>query len=242
MAKGKSRNRVITVIQVLLGLVVVGALAWLGFRGYSYYSASEYFSAFEQNYTQENAKGKFQVIWDKFKKDCPDAVAWLRVPGVDLSYPVMQGTDNEFYLHHDPQGGYVFVGSIFMDCENESLDDPHVLMYGHNMIDGSMFGKLSKYRDASFTKKNDKFYVYTPEGRRTYQIFAVQSVPATSDVFTLGYKHSKAFGEFLKGLKAGSMFDTGVKVTKDDCVLSLSTCSSHTTRLVVSAKLVDVQK
>lgn len=236
-----SRKRVITVIQILLALVVIGAVSWLGFKGYNYYSASQYFDAFEQTYVQETAKGKFQVMWKKFKKECPDAVAWLRVPGVGLSYPVMQGTDNEFYLHHDPQGGYVFVGSVFMDCNNESVADPHVILYGHNMIDGSMFGKLGKFRDASFAKKNSTIYLYTPEGRRTYQVFAVQSVSATSDLFTVGFEHDDRFGEFVKKLQSGSFFSTKVEVDQSDSVLSLSTCSSHSTRLVVSAKLVDAQ-
>lgn len=237
-----SKKRILTVIQIVMMLVVIGAVGWLGFKGYSYYSAAQYFDAFEQTYAQENAKGKFQVIWKKFQKDCPDAVAWLRVPGVDLSYPVMHGADNEFYLHHNPQGDYVFVGSVFMDCRNESVDDPHVILYGHNMIDGSMFGKLGKFRDASFAKKNSTIYMYTPSGRRTYQIFSVQSVSDTSEIFSVGFAHDEEFGRFVDTLQSGSMFSDNVEVDQSDSVLSLSTCETHSTRLVISAKLVESQK
>ena len=211
-----SRKRVIIVIQILLALVVIGAVSWLGFKGYNYYSASQYFDAFEQTYVQETAKGKFQVMWKKFKKECPDAVAWLRVPGVGLSYPVMQGTDNEFYLHHDPQGGYVFVGSVFMDCNNESVADPHVILYGHNMIDGSMFGKLDKFTKESYMKKHPYVYILLPTGE------------------TLKYEVKKAY----KADVEGKVYDlpSGVAQNPEDRKLYLSTCtedSSDTQRFVV---------
>lgn len=238
----RKRRGLLTAIQVVLAVVVVGSVSWLGFKSYSYNKATQYFAAMEQTYVQQSAKGKFQVLWEDFQKDCPNAVAWLMIPGVDLSYPVMQGEDNEYYLHHDPQGNNLFAGSIFMDYENTSFNDPHVLLYGHNMLDGSMFGKLSKFKDPDFVCNNGDVYVYTPEGRRTYQVFAVQQVPATSNVFTVGFVHDEAFGQFVADLQAGSSLITEIEVDQESTVLTLSTCSSGSSRLTVSAKLVEFKE
>ena len=238
-AKAKAKGKIITAVQVLLAVVVVGAVGFLGWHAYQYWQADMFFSAMEQEYTN-NADDNmgFQVDFDAVQEKYPGVVAWLRVPDLGLSRPVMQGTDDSFYLSHNPSGDYSYDGSIFLSAGCESLSDAHLLIYGHNMRDGSMFGSMDKFQDSSFFKTAAQtVYLYTPTETRVYKMFSVQVVSPYSSVYTLGFQHDEEFGAFVKQLQADSMHKTKNTVTQDDQVLTLSTCSNHVNRLVVSCVL-----
>ncbi|MDO5574265.1 MAG: class B sortase, partial [bacterium] len=103
-----------------------------------------------------------------------DLVAWLYIEVIDLSYPVVQGEDNEYYLTHTFEDQKNASGCIFMDSEQDpNLSDYNTFIYGHNMKDGSMFGSLKKllYMD-DFTQKAPYFYLYTKEGIYQYRIYS----------------------------------------------------------------------
>lgn len=204
---------------------------WLGWRLALYYQGQQAYSAIRNAYASENVD--FDALTEKY----PDAVAWIHMNDVDIDYPVMQGDDNDFYLHNDPSGQYLFAGSIFLDYRNESLDkDLYALVYGHNMRDDSMFGKLQDYREQSFYESgSDTFWIATANGTYYYQIFAVNIVDPEDAVFTDGYTNKDVFAAFVQTIKDASMYDTGVDVSNVGQVVTLSTCSSSN-RLVVSAK------
>ena len=100
-------------------------------------------------------QGFLQVDFNKLEEINPDVIAWIEIPGLEISYPVVQGRDNDYYLHHLITGENHKSGSIFMDFHNqEDLSDRNTIIYGHNMKDGSMFGGLKKYRDPSFYEEH----------------------------------------------------------------------------------------
>ena len=156
---------------------------------------------------------------------------------VDISYPIVQGDDNEYYLHCDPANQPSVDGSIFLDSRNKSLDtDLYALVYGHNMLDESMFGQLDEYTSEDFYNRGTgSFNIYTPKGSYRYKIFAANVVDPSDDAYQAGFTNTQAFDAFVKQLKARSMYDTGVDVVGSDHVVTLSTCSD-TNRLVLSAK------
>ena len=85
-------------------------------------------------------QGVLQVDFNKLEEINPDVIAWIEIPGLEISYPVVQGRDNDYYLHHLITGENHKSGSIFMDFQNqEDLSDRNTIIYGHNMKDGSMF-------------------------------------------------------------------------------------------------------
>lgn len=91
-------------------------------------------------------QGFLQVDFNKLEEINPDVIAWIEIPGLEISYPVVQGRDNDYYLHHLITGENHKSGSIFMDFHNqEDLSDRNTIIYGHNMKDGSMFGTLDQY-------------------------------------------------------------------------------------------------
>lgn len=233
-----------TAAQLAVGAAVAGGVLWLGWQFYGYRQARETYDALEQTYVQpagsdaasaETAAVDFAALM----ADYPNAVAWIVCEDIGLSYPVMQADDNDYYLTHGPDGSALASGSIFLDS-GCTLDDAHMLIYGHTMQNGTMFGSLKKYEDEDFYRSGTALItLYTPSAVRTYQIFAVQRVPSDSEVYTIGFSHNAVFAAFLQTLQAGAQYDTGVTVTEQDQVLTLSTCATMggQQRLVISAKL-----
>lgn len=93
-----------------------------------------------------------------------DIVAWIEIPGTDISYPVVQAEDNEKYLKRDFEGGASAAGTIFLDCDSDSdLMGLHSIFYGHHMKNKTMFAQIVKFKEETFFKENREVILYTPE-------------------------------------------------------------------------------
>lgn len=93
------------------------------------------------------------------------AVSWIYIPGTNIDYPLVQGSDNGTYLERDAYGNKSKAGAIFLNCENDlCLGDAKSIIFGHNMKDGSMFHDLMNYRDESYAKNHQKLYIYHDNG------------------------------------------------------------------------------
>lgn len=157
----------------------------------------------------------FTVDFGALQQINPDIVAWLRIPGV-LDYPVVQGTDNSYYLHHTFRKEYNIAGSIFLDARNASdFSDGKNIIYGHNMRNGSMFHVLRNFQDLDFYQANREIWLYLPDGSvQVYEIVGCEEVKAAGEVYEL---------------------QTGKKEDKE---LILSTCSSRSDwRVIVRGRL-----
>lgn len=177
-----------------------------------------------------------KIDWDAFADT--EIVAWIQLD--DISYPVMQGDDNDKYLHHLPDGSYNYGGSIFLYNHNNPLfTDQSSFVYGHNMSNGSMFGNLDRYTDESY--KDSKFYIYLPDGtRRTYRFYSVASVGESSDTYTWSFASDDSFLEWQEMMREASMYDTGLEPSTDAMYVTLSTCNGYagtSYRLVVCGQL-----
>ena len=169
---------------------------------------------------------KLSVDFAALKGTNPHCIGWISIPGINLSYPVVQGQDNEYYLDHNFDGRKSSAGCIFLEkVSTADLNDYNSFIYGHNMKNGSMFGSLKKYvRDASVFEKNPSFYVYTEEGMRVYDIYSYYITPPDSDtyVITANKEDYRVFQERVKSL---SVRDCRTVVDTDRPTLTLSTCS-----------------
>ena len=168
----------------------------------------------------------------------PDVLGWILIPGTRVSYPVVQGTDNSYYLDHTWRGGKNSVGAIFMDYRNSGdLSDFNTIIYGHRMNNRSMFGTLSQYKSRSYWQAHPYVYLTDDSGTHRYEIFAAGEVSVDSDVYRLGLRSSSGRQSFLDSCLALSALNTGVTPHTYDKVLTLSTCTGngHATRWVVQA-------
>lgn len=170
-----------------------------------------------------------EISFQKLHKENPDIVAWIRFDDTDavhIDYPILYSGDDEKYLRHDIYGNYRIAGCIFLEGENTpDFSDLHSIIYGHNMRISTMFGDLKRYKQTGFYKKNQYFTIYTPDAVYRYQIFSFHDVPADSDIYTIGYQEGNDYQDFLDGLMADSLEDTGVKVKSPARIVTLSTCS-----------------
>ena len=138
--------------------------------------------------TEESGSAEdFTVDFEALKQINADIVAWLRIPGV-LDYPVVQGTDNSYYLHNTFRKEYNIAGSIFLDARNASdFSDSKNIIYGHNMRNGSMFHVLRKFQDLDLYQANREIWLYLPDGSvQVYEIVGCEEVKAAGEAYELG--------------------------------------------------------
>lgn len=170
----------------------------------------------------------------------PDVVGWIMIPDTVLSYPVVQGADNRYYLDHTWTGERSGVGAIFMECTNASdLSDFNTILYGHRMNNESMFGVLKSYEDMNFWRKHPAVYLVSDSGVQTYDVFAAHEVGIKEIVYRLDIEESSLQQEFIDFCLEQSEIDTGIVPTIGDQILTLSTCTGrgHATRWVVQGVL-----
>ena len=169
-----------------------------------------------------------------------DVIAWIEIPETAISYPIVQGEDDVYYLTHTFNDTENSAGAIFMEAlSSPDFTDMHTILYGHNMKNGSMFGSLMEYESPSYLVAHPLIFIDTEEGSHAYKIFSCYQVDADSDSYTIGFKADEMYVNFLKKLKERSDYDTGVEVTMEDKIITLSTCTNTgTNRYLVHAKKV----
>lgn len=197
----------------------------------------------QKNSKKPEIMEKYRILHDKNK----DIAGWLTIEGTGIDYPVMQCTDDEFYLHHDFYGKKSPHGCLFVKKQADLTSGTNFIIYGHSMKDGSMFGDLDLYETEEFYKQHSFITFDTLYKERTYKILSVfrtQVDSAKNDTFKY-YQFYKAdtkkqFDNFYQNIKNLSLYNTKVKAKFGDTFLTLSTCSYHTDngRFVVVAKKV----
>ena len=156
----------------------------------------------------------------------PDVVGWLAIPDTQIDYPVVCGPDNDFYLNHDILGNESQAGSIYQDFRNGgSFLSRHVILYGHNMKDGTMFHDLRYYKDRDFAMQNGQISIETAQGMTTWQVFSSYVMTTDFYVIRTDFTNDQDYQEFLDTLAAKSEFDYGIEVAADQSILTLLTCS-----------------
>lgn len=168
-----------------------------------------------------------------------DALGYISLPAISTNLPIVHTDNNSFYLDHTITGTKNAAGCLFSDYRNShSFDDANTLIYGHSMKNGTMFGMLNRYMKEDFykTKENRYYYLYTEQGIYKYEIFAACVIPANSMIYTTSYD-DETFASIQAQIKNKQLYDTGVSYTKDDTIMTLSTCiGDDSKRLVVLAK------
>lgn len=177
------------------------------------------------------------------KQQNEDIIGWLWFENEDISYPVLLGENNDQYLHTAYDGLQASAGSIFMDCGNQAdFSDSHTIIYGHNMKNRTMFGKLRNYRTEGYYEEHQYFQIITPTESYRYQIFAYEDVPEDSFIYQIPFGKTAEFVDFIGRIQRMSFVKTNINVTMEDRILTLSTCSTEGRRLVVHAVLVDIHR
>ena len=183
------------------------------------------------------------MVWQSSQKINNETVAYIVVPNTEISYPVVQHSDNGYYLVRDFYKKKSSIGWIYADYRNNlnELND-NTIIYGHNMGNGTMFGSLKKVLDSSWRKKESNMIITldTLKGQYKFKIFSAYKVDYTTDYLITDFESKKEKEEYIKLITGRNLIKTDVNLTLDDKILTLSTCSgnsSNNRRLVVHAVL-----
>ncbi len=186
---------------------------------------------------------KYQKLYEKNS----DFAGWITIPGTEIDYPVMQAVSesSEFYLDHDFDGKSDINGSIFLDSRND-LEKPNdnMVVYGHNMKSGMMFGGLKEYLDKNYWQEHKSITFDTIYEEAEYEIIAVCLSKVEEDDSSFKYYdfidagNKKAFKRYVENIKALNIMDEDIEVSYGDKLLTLSTCNNYTKdgRLFIVAK------
>ena len=157
----------------------------------------------------------------------PDVAGWIEIPGTELSYPIMQGVDNHYYLDHNWKQESNRGGSIFLEATcGADFSDFHTILYGHRMRDGSMFGSLRNYKEQAYWQEHPDIYVAVEGHVYRYAIFSAHESGVHDLTYRLDLVESGLQTEFLQYCASESVIDTGGALDSEH-ILTLSTCTGN---------------
>lgn len=166
-----------------------------------------------------------QVDFNQLYEINPDIVGWIYIEGTDINYPIVQGTDNDYYLKHLFDGTYNSSGCIFLDyrCTSDFFDQ-HSIIYGHHMKDGSMFSGLMRYKEQTFYDEHSVALLVTPSAYYKIQFFSGYVTDTWSDAWERSFTRNE-YISWLNDIQQRSFFTTGFAPTNKDKIITLSTCT-----------------
>ena len=194
--------------------------------------------------TAETQPPRFPTVdFAGLREKNPDVVAWIQIPALEgVDYPVVMGEDNAYYVNRNWEKAESEEGAIFLDFRNRSdFSQPHNILYGHCMKDGTMFQPLGQWEKESFLTGNDRtVLLYLPDEVRVYEIIGSERVNALDSRvyktdYTAGEEWANAIGETLRHL----WYSTDTAYDGNSEILTLSTCMGGDQRLTVHAICVE---
>lgn len=182
-----------------------------------------------------NEEKKYKINFEELKQKNSDTVAWLKIENTNIEFPIVQANNNSYYLTHNFDKEYNVAGWIFADYKNK-LDgtDRNIVVYGHNMRNNSMFGSLKDViTEEWYNNEENKYITFVTENDyQTYQVFSVYQIK-TEDYYIQTEFKSNEFTEFIDTITKRSKKDFGINVSKEDTILTLSTCANNNKYRVV---------
>ena len=177
-----------------------------------------------------------EVDFDGLKKENEDIVGWLWFENEEISYPIMQSDNNEEYLHKTFTGEEAIAGSIFLDCNNSNdFKDPVSIIYGHNMRNKTMFGKLKYYMQDGYYEEHQYFQIRTPKAAYRYRIVSYKTVNQKDEIYQGDFDGRNLSTYMNEVVFKDSLMDLGINVANDDNFVILSTCNGSGSRFTITA-------
>lgn len=250
----RKNSNIILVIRIISILVILVCIGIIIYRYFNLKEADKIIDSINSDITLNDknieVNGATANLIDtdisSLKLKNSDTVGYLKVNGTNINYPVVQSSDNDYYLKHSFDKSYSQAGWIFLDYRNNiNKLDQNTIIYGHNMLNGTMFSNLTKMLDKSFFNDSNNTYINLITENKTtlWKIFSVYVTNPDTYYMTIGFSSSNEYSDFLNNIKNKSIYDFEENINSDDKILTLSTCTNlNTKRLVIHAKLIYEQE
>ncbi len=212
-------------------------------------STSEQYIVPNKNYSNENYPDDLtflNVNLNPYIRQNSETVAWILVNGTNISYPVVQHNNNSYYLNHNFYKRKSMSGWVFADYrDNFETFNNNTIIYGHNLINRTMFGQLPKVLNSNWQSNKNYHYIKlsTKKTNSIWQIFSVYKIKPTTDYLQSIFNSMDTYNKFLKTIKKRSSYNFNVDVSTTDKIITLSTCDdTGTKRVAVHAKLINIEE
>lgn len=169
-------------------------------------------------------------LTNTMKKINPDYIAWIKIEGTLIDYPIVAESAENDYLIHDFSGNKNFYGCLFT-AQDKPFSEDNTVIYGHNMKNGEMFGSLKKYLTESYYKEHPIITVYLNGQELKYQIISVQLVNASDDLYSFKIDDP----DYIQKSINSSLIKISPALINKNKILTLSTCYQTNKRLLVQA-------
>ncbi len=268
--KPKKKNKVLKVILLIVMLCALATLIYSGYKIVNWYIDNKKNEEIaikmkdiadiieipdtEQTEIVNPPENKFDPYWDYVNMDLmsvdfnellntnKNTVGWVKVEGTTINYPVVQGTNNEYYLNHSFDNSYNGSGWIFMDYRNDSKNlNSNTIIFGHSMRNKTMFHSLRNTLTNEWLNDNSKHIVKysTPYENMLWQVFSVYTIEQESYYITPEFNNDEEYASWLEDMQKRSKKNFNTKVDTNDKVLTLSSCyNTNGIRMVLHAKLI----
>lgn len=228
-------------IRIIILIFAIGIITFSGYNLwniYSEYTAGEklydnYANEFiinieetpEQAPEEKEDKAIFSVDFNSLLERNKDVVGWLYVEDTPINYPIVQASDNNYYLRRLLDGSYNIAGSIFMDYKNSpDVTDLNTIVYGHNLKNGTMFSNLKDYGSQEYYENHPVMHLLTPQGSHVIQLIGGYQTNIYSNIYKTLKTEEELFDLYDEIIKL-STFKANISLNQGDRLITLSTCS-----------------
>lgn len=266
----KQMQKIPLKVWIVILVICVGGLSFSGYKFYSWrkdnIAAKNLMEATENNTPVEEVVEDTELVnppenkqdmyysfvdlplmsvdFDELLKTNKNTKAFLKVNGTNVNYPVVQATDNKYYLTHAFDNSKNGGGWVFLDYRNnmDNLSD-NTIIYGHGRKNGTIFESLKKIVDSSWYENSSNYTIYisTPKENTLWQVFSVYKIPNETYYLISKFGSEESHQKFINIMLDRSIHNFNTQVTTKDKILTLSTCWNHDVKVVLHAKLIKRQ-
>ena len=238
------------ILNIVIYLILFLVLICSGFKLYFWYkdkkNNDETTEQLKNNVKLEKIKNdnsnneKYIVDFKKLKSENSDVVAYIKVNNTNIEYPIVKTSNNNFYLNHSFDKSKNSRGWIFADYKNKfDNTDKNIVIYGHNMRDGSMFGSLKNILDEEWYNNTENMNItfLTENGNYIYKVFSIYKIESEDYYIKTNFKNDADYEKFLNIIKNRSIKNFDINLNINDKIITLSTCANNNKyRVVLHAK------
>ena len=249
MRRKKNKKYKKTILNLILYIILLSILIYSGIKIFKWYKDKTNNNKIveqikntvivEENNEDGNEK-EYTVDFNKLKEQNNETIAWLKINNTNVEYPVVKGTNNSFYLNHSFDKSKNSAGWIFADYKNKfDNTDKNIVIYGHNMRDGSMFGSMKNILNTDWyeNEENANITLFTENEKCIYKVFSVYKIESEDYYIKTEFSNENEFEKFIQTLKKRSIKNFNINISKEDNILTLSTCANNNKyRVVLHAK------